>query len=470
MGCLHLSCGGFHGLLDGDLPGLFLGRKGIESCSVGVPFADAILVPVASLDLTVHGVAVSRVVGGPARGMVVVLDQGGSGVVVAGIGMALASSKGLDGQHQHAANQLGLGHVVEGVPVNRVSDLLADLRQDGFCEGRWAGAADNLVEVKFDVGDGPVLAFCDGVEPAQDIIDQAHHDGEAWLADKCPLAEGLRFLTQNGVVMQFRLIDLDSNDHVDVTLVVAIRDKAFHGLEGLHVNVRVNTPLDVHDQITQEICLDDLRSQGLVDVDDVGAIDAMGAKVGFDIEDVVLVGEHLVAVAWILGGPGTSGIQVALLEIEGVNLPCLPDLAGEEACCLGYLVVEVLLVELVQGGRNGEVQDDEDEGEESREGFSHDLFGQDRRTTRPLEVGDHIFHLLLAGGRQGDRQGCYLGRTLPQTTELKRMEGGIDKRSSERKRENTKGESRITRQRWLHRGRNKDKTHVEHRWKDGEDG
>lgn len=69
--------------------------------------------------------------------------------------------------------------------------------------------------------------------------------------------------------------------------------------------------------------------QRAVDVDDVGAVEAIGAEMVFDVAEVVAVRQDFVAVTGVLCGPGTRTILVALLKLQRIDFPCLPDLFGE---------------------------------------------------------------------------------------------------------------------------------------------
>src|SRR4051812_16139483 len=65
-----------------DLPGLLFRREGLEGSLIGVPHPHTLDIPIAFFHLTVHRVVVSRMVSGPSRSMIVMLDQGCPSIVI----------------------------------------------------------------------------------------------------------------------------------------------------------------------------------------------------------------------------------------------------------------------------------------------------------------------------------------------------------------------------------------------------
>lgn len=84
--------------LERDLFDLIFRRQRFEGGRVLVPLLDALVVPVALLDFAEDGVVEAGMGGGPARSVVVVLDQRLLRLVGARVGVTLPSSEGLDSQ------------------------------------------------------------------------------------------------------------------------------------------------------------------------------------------------------------------------------------------------------------------------------------------------------------------------------------------------------------------------------------
>jgi hypothetical protein len=142
--------------------------------------------------------------------------------------------------------------------------------------------------------------------------------------------------------------------------------------QGFDVNIGVDAALGVHDQVPQQVGLDDGRVDVAVEVDNVLAVEALGAVVLLDPCEVVIVRQHLVPVVRVLGRPGLGCQRVALVEGEWIDFPRLPDLLGESgafaACSPQWLLRGRLPLEEVCGlcgdAEHVRVQDDEDEADE----------------------------------------------------------------------------------------------------------
>lgn len=131
------------------------------------------------------------------------------------------------------------------------------------------------------------------------------------------------------MVFPIRLINFNTNDHVDVALVVALRDELAHGLDGLDINIGVDATLSVHNHVAKQVSTDDSSTDVTVEVNNVGAVEAVGAKARLDVGKLVAVSENLVLVVGVTLQPGVGSVTVALLKINGVDLPDLPDLVRE---------------------------------------------------------------------------------------------------------------------------------------------
>src|SRR5271170_4821446 len=127
--------------------------------------------------------------------------------------MALACCERFDGENQNAANELGLGHVVKVIPVHNLAVSCTHLCQNCSGESRRTRAAYHLVKVKHNLRDWHILPFCNIVEPLQDVVDKSQHDWKPRFAHEGPLAERLRLLAEDCVVVEVRLVNLDPDDH-----------------------------------------------------------------------------------------------------------------------------------------------------------------------------------------------------------------------------------------------------------------
>ena len=163
------------------------------------------------------------------------------------------------------------------------------------------------------------------------------------------------------MVFELGLVDLNADYHVDVALVVAVRDEGVDGLERLDVDVGVQPAVDVHDQVPQQVCLDDLCREGAVCLDDIRAVEPSWPVVRFDVHEIVAVSQDFISIPRVLGRPGARARGVALLEAERVDLPRLPDLAGEFGGEGEGLLGEAALCDAEGGGEGVGVRDDEDD-------------------------------------------------------------------------------------------------------------
>lgn len=196
------------------------------------------------------------------------------------------------------------------------------------------------------------MLLCNAIEPLQNVIDKSHHDGEFGLAHERPLTERLRFLAQDGVVTEAWLVDLDTDDHVDVLLVVPLRDESLDWSDCLDINISIDTAINIHDEVSEQISLDDLCSELAVGIDDVRSIETFRAKVRFNIVHVVVVGQNFISVLGVLRYPALCGIQVSFVESQRVNLPSLPDFAGKLFHCWGSETVRIIAFRLGEGTSN----------------------------------------------------------------------------------------------------------------------
>src|ERR1700722_8517569 len=124
--------------------------------------------------------------------------------------MTLACGKRFDGEYQNAANELRLGHVVEVIPAHRFAVSRTHLRQNCSGESRRTRAAYHLVKVQHNLRDWHALPLCNVVKPLHDVVDKSQHDWKSRLAHECPLAERLRLLAEDCMVVEVRLVDLDA--------------------------------------------------------------------------------------------------------------------------------------------------------------------------------------------------------------------------------------------------------------------
>src|SRR2546423_92951 len=160
--------------------------------------------------------------------------------------MALACGERFDGENQNAANELGLSHVVKVIPVHGLAVSHTHLCQNCIGESRRTCAAYHLVKVKHNVRDWHILPFCNIVEPPQNVVDKPQHDWKPRFAHECPLAERLRLLAEDGMVVEVRLVDLNADDHIYISLIVSIWDESINGLERFDVNVGIDSSFHVH--------------------------------------------------------------------------------------------------------------------------------------------------------------------------------------------------------------------------------
>lgn len=275
--------------------------------------------------------------------------------MVARIRVALSSSESFDIQNKDSVLQSGLCKVVEGIPCYFLSVVLGShLLEHRFRKSRWACATDDLVEIELELCNGDAFFSRKVVEPLLNVLDQAHHDWQSWLRRKGPLTERLALRAQDRMVNERRLIDLDTNDHVDIVFVVPLRDKPLDGTETLDINVGVDSSFSIHDEVSQQVSFDDGNAYFSIQLDDVGAIQAMFPVVPFHIRQGVVIGQNLVAVTRVLGRPCLRGVRIALFEGQWTSLPGLPDLARNDTqFCLYWLLVLPLSSVLVCGANRG---------------------------------------------------------------------------------------------------------------------
>src|SRR2546423_12229568 len=160
--------------------------------------------------------------------------------------MALACGERFDGENQDTNNELGLGQVVKGIPAHSLAASPRHLRQNCIGESRRTCAAYHLIKIKLDLRDWHILLSCNVVEPLHDVVNQPQHDGKSRFAHECPLAERLRLLAKDCMVVELRLVDLDADDHVYVSFIVSIWDESINGLECLDVNVAIDSSFRIH--------------------------------------------------------------------------------------------------------------------------------------------------------------------------------------------------------------------------------
>lgn len=75
------------------------------------------------------------------------LDKSSSGIVVPRVRVALSSGKCFDGEDKEASYELRFMHIMEGVPFDGLTNILAHLLQDCVGKGRRPSATDNFVKV-----------------------------------------------------------------------------------------------------------------------------------------------------------------------------------------------------------------------------------------------------------------------------------------------------------------------------------
>ena len=127
------------------------------------------------------------------------------------------------------------------------------------------------------------------------------------------------------MIAELRLVNFDSQDHVDIALLVALRNKVFNRSKILDVDVGINASFNVHNQIAKDVGFDDFGSELAIHVDDVEAIVSIGPESVLDPCLIILVCQDLISVTWVLSRPGACCVEISLLEIERIHLPCLPD-------------------------------------------------------------------------------------------------------------------------------------------------
>lgn len=105
------------------------------------------------------------------------------------------------------------------------------------------------------------------------------------------------------MIGECRLVDFDANDHVNLLLLVAVRDEAIDGTQAFDIDVCVNATLGVHDEVAQKIGFDDGDVELLVELNNVRAIETMGPVLPLDIIVCIGVGQDFVSVGRILLAP-----------------------------------------------------------------------------------------------------------------------------------------------------------------------
>lgn len=276
----------------------------------------------------------------PMRSVIVVANESVLVIVIARVRMALSRSKGLNRQYEQTTDCFGLGDGVEVAPSDLASNAIGDIFKNGLCERRRPCAADDLVEIKLDVGEIDFLLFLDGVEPVEDVFHKLQHDGLSWLAHECPLTEGHAFAAEDGMIGISWLVDFDTDNHADVHFIDPFGQKTGDWSESLDVDVRVDAALDVHDEIAKEIGLDNVILQRSVRADNIGSINALWAKVALDVGDIVAIRQDLVSVVRVDICPAPRQIKVPALEGEGMRFPDLPDFSRKVARCQVWRTVE----------------------------------------------------------------------------------------------------------------------------------
>ena len=76
------------------------------------------------------------------------LDKSSSSVVVPRVRVALSSGECFDSEDKEASHELRFMHIMEHVPFDRLTNILAHLLQDCVGKGRRSSATDNFVKVE----------------------------------------------------------------------------------------------------------------------------------------------------------------------------------------------------------------------------------------------------------------------------------------------------------------------------------
>ena len=112
---------------------------------------------------------------------------------------------------------------------------------------------------------------------------------------------------------------------VDIALVKLPRDEAANRLDVLDINIGPEASIDVHDDVAQQVGLDDFQIviQGIECSDDIGPAEAFGpaAECLLDIRDGVVVGQQLVSMARVLPCPGSRSVKISVFEMERIDFP-----------------------------------------------------------------------------------------------------------------------------------------------------
>ena len=114
---------------------LLLDGQRVKRSRIPIPLSHTLGLPITLLHLAIHGMLESGMVRRPPRSMVMVSNKRRAPLMVAGIRVPLAGRKRVDGQHEHAADELALRHVVEEGPGNLAASPFAHFRQDSACKG-----------------------------------------------------------------------------------------------------------------------------------------------------------------------------------------------------------------------------------------------------------------------------------------------------------------------------------------------